>query len=341
MPQWRKLHTKVVESIDVNSMPDDFTRLLWVLLPTQLCREGRGQDSPAWVRARVFPLRDDVTLDMVEAALAWFAGRGMIARYQVDGRPYFQVVNWARYQGNTSRETASDYPPPPALDPDPPRDAPPAPAEVPPPAGPTPAEVPPPARPAPAERPPAAGPPPARHTPPARPASDQRVSNSRVTHEHRATNSRLDADANADADADRDANADADPDIGASAPPPSPLNPEGPGQELLFARLAAEYDAQKRRRPTRFRSMACKAKFTAAEARLSLSDLEIAINRGLEKGILSIDGLTDWVARWQPGAVPRASPAGLGRPTHNGKISALEDFQNWLAEEELRNGKQN
>jgi hypothetical protein len=112
MPQWRKLHGKVVESVDVNDMPDDFARLLWVLLPTQLCCQGRGQDNPAWIRARVFPLRQDVTLDMVEAAMAWYAGRGMILRYQVAGRPYFQLANWSRYQGNTSREAPSDYPPP-------------------------------------------------------------------------------------------------------------------------------------------------------------------------------------------------------------------------------------
>ena len=66
MPQWRKLHGKVVENLDVNDMLDDFTRILWILLPTQLCCEGRGQDNPAWVQAKVFPLRVDVTLDMIE-----------------------------------------------------------------------------------------------------------------------------------------------------------------------------------------------------------------------------------------------------------------------------------
>jgi hypothetical protein len=127
MPQWRKLYSKVVESVDVNAMPDDFTRLLWVLLPTQLCREGRGQDHGAWVRAKVFPLRDDVTLEMIEGAMAWYAAHGMIVRYQVDGRRFFQVTNWHKYQGNTSREMPSDYPPPPA----------PAPAGAPAGAGPT------------------------------------------------------------------------------------------------------------------------------------------------------------------------------------------------------------
>lgn len=103
MPQWRKLHTKITESLDVAEMPDDFTRLLWVLLPTQLCREGRGVDNPSWVRARVFPLREDVTLAMVSAAMDWYESRGMIVRYQVAGRGYFYLPNYADYLPNACR----------------------------------------------------------------------------------------------------------------------------------------------------------------------------------------------------------------------------------------------
>ncbi len=69
MPQWRKFHAKATESLDINDMPDDFTRLLWVMLPLKLCREGRGMDSAAWVRSNIFPLREDITLDMVLAAM--------------------------------------------------------------------------------------------------------------------------------------------------------------------------------------------------------------------------------------------------------------------------------
>lgn len=42
MPKYRKLWIKTVESHDINEMPDDFTRLLWVLLPLGLDSEGRG-----------------------------------------------------------------------------------------------------------------------------------------------------------------------------------------------------------------------------------------------------------------------------------------------------------
>jgi len=114
MAQWRKLYVKTTESLDINDMPDDFTRLLWVMLPLKLCRDGRGMDSPAWIRSSIFPLRDDVTLDMVSSAMDWYANHGMIVRYEVNGRRYFYVPTWERYQGDTSKEAESIYPAPPA-----------------------------------------------------------------------------------------------------------------------------------------------------------------------------------------------------------------------------------
>lgn len=111
MPRYRKLHTKTVYSLDVNDMPDDFTRLFWVLMPVGLSREGTSHDHPAYVKSRIFPLRDDVTYEMIGAALDWFADHDMIQRYQVDKRLYFHQVNFAKYQGNTTKEAESDFPP--------------------------------------------------------------------------------------------------------------------------------------------------------------------------------------------------------------------------------------
>ena len=112
MPQYRKLYTKSVESLDIAKMPDDFTRLTWLMLPLVCCREGRGMDYPTWLRSKLYPLRQDVTDDMVQDAFDWFASNGMIVRYQVDGRRYFYIKTWFEYQGNTSKETASIYPGP-------------------------------------------------------------------------------------------------------------------------------------------------------------------------------------------------------------------------------------
>ena len=112
MPHWRKLHVKTRQSLDINEMPDDFVRLLWVLMPLGLDREGRGLDNVSWVKAQLMPLRTDVTLEMVSVALDWYADKGMILRYRVNGRAYFYVPTFPRYQGDTSREAESEFPSP-------------------------------------------------------------------------------------------------------------------------------------------------------------------------------------------------------------------------------------
>ena len=112
MATWRKLHTKIVESLDVNDMPDDFTRLVWAFLPLGLDKEGRCLDNPSFVKAKIMPLRDDVAPKRMKDALGWFAERGMIVRYEVAGRAYFYAPTFADYQGDTSRECKSNYPAP-------------------------------------------------------------------------------------------------------------------------------------------------------------------------------------------------------------------------------------
>jgi len=112
MPQWRKLHVKTIDSVDINAMPDDFTRLLWLLLPLVLDSKGRAIDNSAWLRSKVFPMREDVTTEQVEQAVTWYAARGMVVRYEVDGRRYFHVPTFEKYQGKTDREAASVIPDP-------------------------------------------------------------------------------------------------------------------------------------------------------------------------------------------------------------------------------------
>jgi hypothetical protein len=118
MPQYRKLYAKVVQGFDFNEMPNDFTRLAWVLLPTGADREGRYLDNTSFVKAKIMPLRDDVNGEQLGAALCWFAERGMILRYKVKGRAYFRIVNFHLYQGDTSRETPSVIPGPELADTD-------------------------------------------------------------------------------------------------------------------------------------------------------------------------------------------------------------------------------
>ncbi|MCB1716275.1 MAG: hypothetical protein KDK05_14210 [Candidatus Competibacteraceae bacterium] len=110
MPQYRKLYAKICESFDVNDLPDDFTRLMWVLLPLHSCRDGRGVADDRWLHSKLFPLRTDVSRGQCLQALQDMADLGMLTIYEVNGRPYYQITNWEEYQGNTSKEAASPYP---------------------------------------------------------------------------------------------------------------------------------------------------------------------------------------------------------------------------------------
>lgn len=111
MAKWRKLWEKVKESRDFNDMPDDFTRLFWLLLPTSASREGTLPAHPQLIISRTFPMRTDVTIDMVNEALRWFEERDMIRFYDADGSTYLWITNFSTYQGDTTREAASNYPP--------------------------------------------------------------------------------------------------------------------------------------------------------------------------------------------------------------------------------------
>lgn len=112
MPKYRQLHLKILDSIDVNDMPDDFTRLSWVLLSLVVDGAGRGIDNPAWVRSKMYPLREDVTLQQIEKAMEWYASRQMIGRYRDNERRYFYIVKWTLYQSGTEKEAKSTIPTP-------------------------------------------------------------------------------------------------------------------------------------------------------------------------------------------------------------------------------------
>lgn len=112
MPTYRKLHTKIIDSFDFAEMPNDFTRVFWMLLIVTVDSEGRAIDNPAWLRSRMFPLREDIKFSQIEDALTWLYERKMVLRYTVGGRKYFQVVKFKEYQSGTEREAKSVLPAP-------------------------------------------------------------------------------------------------------------------------------------------------------------------------------------------------------------------------------------
>jgi hypothetical protein len=113
MPKYREIHTKITQSFDFNEMPDDFTRLLWVMLPLCADREGRGIFNGAWLRSHLFPLNDQLPAQKIMDAMQWFANRKdkMIEVYEVDGRQYFEICKFKEYQKGFEKEAPSELPP--------------------------------------------------------------------------------------------------------------------------------------------------------------------------------------------------------------------------------------
>src|SRR5262245_2675893 len=83
-------------------------RLLFIGLWTVADREGRLEDRPARLKVTLLPY-DDVD---VEGLLTELLGRQVIHRYEIEGRHYIQVVNFALQQRPNCREPASTYPAP-------------------------------------------------------------------------------------------------------------------------------------------------------------------------------------------------------------------------------------
>jgi hypothetical protein len=113
MPKYRQLHTKIVDSYDFNDMPDDFTRVFWLLLTVTSDSEGRSIDNPSWLRSKMFPMREDVKAAQINNAVEWLAKRGMIVRYQVSGHNYFYIPTFKSYQSGSEKEGKSVLPEPP------------------------------------------------------------------------------------------------------------------------------------------------------------------------------------------------------------------------------------
>jgi hypothetical protein len=112
MPRYRQLHTKIVDSEDFSAMPDDFCRMFWMLLTIIVDSEGRGIDNSAWIRSKMFPLREDVNARQITGAVDWLEGRGMLIRYQSKGRGYFYLPTFKQYQSGLDREAKSVLPTP-------------------------------------------------------------------------------------------------------------------------------------------------------------------------------------------------------------------------------------
>lgn len=74
------------------------TQLHFVRLWTHCDDEGRAVDDPRLLKGACWPLEDSISFKDIRAMQDELAEHGRIVRYEVDGRPYFEVVNWHEHQ---------------------------------------------------------------------------------------------------------------------------------------------------------------------------------------------------------------------------------------------------
>jgi hypothetical protein len=85
-------------------------RLLAIGIINQADDQGRGKAHPVYLRSQVFPY-DDVTAGDVAGWLAMVATNETILLYQVEGKDYYQIINWWSYQSH-QYAMPSQYPKP-------------------------------------------------------------------------------------------------------------------------------------------------------------------------------------------------------------------------------------
>lgn len=113
MPRIRSVHPDICND-EVLPEISAYAERTWVRLWTQLDDKGRGPDNAKLWAGLLYPLHDDVTPDRVERDLSELEARGLILRYEVDGRRWLcaKPSGWSKYQ-KPQHPTPSKIPGPP------------------------------------------------------------------------------------------------------------------------------------------------------------------------------------------------------------------------------------
>lgn len=71
---------------------------------------GRFHARPAVLKARLFPLKDSVSLADISSSLSKLASLDMVRLYEIDGKPYLYIPSWGQHQ--SKRAQKSKFPAP-------------------------------------------------------------------------------------------------------------------------------------------------------------------------------------------------------------------------------------
>lgn len=102
------------ESICISDSIDSlswFEEVLFYRLIVNCDDFGRFYGKAAIIKNRLFPLKDKLTTNTVEAAIERLASIGIVTMYEYDGKPYLYLPSWDSHQ--TRRATKSKFPDPP------------------------------------------------------------------------------------------------------------------------------------------------------------------------------------------------------------------------------------
>ena len=110
MPRIRSIHPDACDSEKLSSLSDSAERTFFRLL-THTDDEGRGEDRPKLLAAKLYPLHDDKDAGTVDADLDELQSIGLVVRYEVGGKRFYAIPTFTDWQ-NPRHPTASKLPGP-------------------------------------------------------------------------------------------------------------------------------------------------------------------------------------------------------------------------------------
>ena len=105
----RIIQESICTSETLNDL-SDFEERFWHRLTVCVDDYGRFDARPAILKSRLFPLRIGTTDKNIQDALKKISSVGLVDLYEVGGKPFLQLVTWAKYQ--RIRNKRSKYPAP-------------------------------------------------------------------------------------------------------------------------------------------------------------------------------------------------------------------------------------
>jgi hypothetical protein len=99
----RMIRAAMRESETVNGWPYAL-RYFWTQLWGYCDDFGRGRRDPRLVKAGTLPIDDEATVEVVDRWMSGLESAGVIRAYVIDGKDYFEVVNWDEHQEITYKK---------------------------------------------------------------------------------------------------------------------------------------------------------------------------------------------------------------------------------------------